>query len=195
MYIEDTGTPFVRIEGQVLKEETCMLANQSVQKSTGKNRLRFLVAAVAVVLLAAALVRLAQLVADSGFLAIAQQLTAVLFFFLVFMLFAFVSVREEESAVKKSYVTNPFVKQEYTLSFYKEFFLFESEHEKRKLSRTDIKKCIESQSLFILLSKSGHMYIVDKAFCKKQQIAALHAYFKNIYVRGLVEVKPWNKRK
>ena len=164
MYIEDTGTPFVRIEGQVLKEETCMLANQSVQKSTGKNRLRFLVAAVAVVLLAAALVRLAQLVADSGFLAIAQQLTAVLFFFLVFMLFAFVSVREEESAVKKSYVTNPFVKQEYTLSFYKEFFLFESEHEKRKLSRTDIKKCIESQSLFILLSKSGHMYIVDKAF-------------------------------
>ena len=124
MYIEDTGTPFVRIEGQVLKEETCMLANQSVQKSTGKNRLRFLVAAVAVVLLAAALVRLAQLVADSGFLAIAQQLTAVLFFFLVFMLFAFVSVREEESAVKKSYVTNPFVKQEYTLSFYKEFFSF-----------------------------------------------------------------------
>ncbi len=126
---------------------------------------------------------------------IAEQLTAVLFFFLVFMLFAFTSVREEESTIKKGYVTNHFVKQKYTLSFYKEFFLFESQAEKIKLSRTDIKKCIESQSLFILLSKPGQMYIVDKAFCKEQQTAALHAYFKNTYVRGFIEEKPWNKRK
>lgn len=190
MYIEDSSKPFLVIENQNLSEEEFLNSRKTAYQYFFLGRTKKVVG---ICFAVTAVLFFLQLIASMishriTVFPIFSVLTVVLLSLFAILLLLILPENFEERG-KLIYESSSFIKENSTISFYKEFFEIKNKNEYFKVYRADVVNCLENGAFFILKRKDNAITVVKKDSCTQEEISVLRDYLKETYVNKFIQVK------